>query len=272
MTDLHVEDWGDGDPVVLVHGSFGSGEEQWVEQQPLADRFRLVVVDRRGMGRSPPAEGEDFEVDAEDVAQVIEDLGGAHVVGLSYGALSSLLVAARHGDLVRSLCVIEPPIYSILRGHPAIEAMIKHWTNVLAEDWEQDPAEGFVAFMKGLGLSWMDLGADSWGQVKSQLTDQDLASARTSLKMRPPWEAVVPLDPLRAERFPKLIVSGDWQSVGVQARDLGGAAFAAICDLLAQQIGANRVIIDDAWHIPQYDQPDAFNRVLTTFLLSATAA
>ncbi|HET6728206.1 MAG TPA: hypothetical protein VFG96_02240 [Jiangellaceae bacterium] len=67
MTDPNVVTWGHGDPVVMVHGSGPSwGEETWAEQRSLSDAYRLLLIDRRGFGDSPPAEGEDFGVDAED--------------------------------------------------------------------------------------------------------------------------------------------------------------------------------------------------------------
>ncbi len=54
---LYVEAWGDGTPVVLVHGSLAIGAEEWEAQRPLADEgFRLLVPDRRGYGRSAVAE------------------------------------------------------------------------------------------------------------------------------------------------------------------------------------------------------------------------
>ena len=53
---LHVEGWGDGTPVVLVHGSLATGAEEWDAQRPLAEEgFRLLVLDRRGYGQSPAA-------------------------------------------------------------------------------------------------------------------------------------------------------------------------------------------------------------------------
>ena len=65
-TDLYVEVWGDGTPVVLVHGSLATGADEWSAQRPLADDgFKLIVPDRRGYGRSPAADGEDFLVDAD---------------------------------------------------------------------------------------------------------------------------------------------------------------------------------------------------------------
>jgi hypothetical protein len=74
MSDLFVDSWGTGTPVVLVHGSLATGGEEWHAQRPLADDgFRLLVLDRRGYGKSPVAEGEDFLSDADDIAKVMGD-------------------------------------------------------------------------------------------------------------------------------------------------------------------------------------------------------
>jgi pimeloyl-ACP methyl ester carboxylesterase len=68
VSDIFVESWGSGTPVVLVHGSLATGADEWQAQRPLADAgFRLFVLDRRGYGRSPVVQGEDFLRDADDV-------------------------------------------------------------------------------------------------------------------------------------------------------------------------------------------------------------
>ena len=55
--------------MVLVHGSLATGSDEWQAQRPLADQgYRLLVIDRRGYGRSPAAEGEDYLRDADDIA------------------------------------------------------------------------------------------------------------------------------------------------------------------------------------------------------------
>lgn len=99
MSDIVVGSWGAGTPVVLVHGSLATGAEEWQAQRPLADEgFRLVVPDRRGYGRSPAADGEDFLRDADDIVALMGD--GAHLVGHSYGGLGALFapsaVRSRH--------------------------------------------------------------------------------------------------------------------------------------------------------------------------------
>src|SRR5687767_10885004 len=51
---LHVEVWGEGTPVVLVHGSLATSQEEWEAQRPLVDEgFRFLAPDRRGYGASP---------------------------------------------------------------------------------------------------------------------------------------------------------------------------------------------------------------------------
>ena len=73
MTDIFFESWGAGTPVVLVHGSLATGAEEWQAQRPLAEEgYRLLVLDRRGYGRSPTIEGEDFLRDADDIAELME--------------------------------------------------------------------------------------------------------------------------------------------------------------------------------------------------------
>ena len=93
---------GPGVPVALVHGSLATGSDEWQAQRPLADSgFRLIVPDRRGYGRSPAAQGEDFLVDADDIAGLMGN--GAHLVGHSYGGLGVLFAAARRPEATLSI-------------------------------------------------------------------------------------------------------------------------------------------------------------------------
>ena len=96
MSDIFVDSWGTGTPVVLVHGSLATGAEEWQAQRPLADKgFRLLVLDRRGYGRSPVVQGEDFLRDADDIAELILFLASPRnrfVVGETVMANGGLLM------------------------------------------------------------------------------------------------------------------------------------------------------------------------------------
>jgi hypothetical protein len=58
QTNLHVTVWGEGEPVVLVHGSLTGDppNDDWTEQRPLAEHHQLIMPSRRGFYQSPPAE------------------------------------------------------------------------------------------------------------------------------------------------------------------------------------------------------------------------
>jgi pimeloyl-ACP methyl ester carboxylesterase len=233
---VNVTVWGDGEPAVFVHGSFGWGEETFGEQRPLAEHYRLLVVDRRGFGASPANGRVDFEHDADDVAELLGD--GAHLVGHSYGGVVSLLAAARRPDAVRSLLLIEPPAFGIARGEPAVEELIANISAAAAET--DDPAEYRQLFLRGFGFP----------APREALEGRRLQAARASMTERPPWEAEIPLDDLERARLPVLLVQGDWCPAPDTARALAGAAFRAVCDVLYEHLDAQRAVFPSG-HNPQ---------------------
>jgi pimeloyl-ACP methyl ester carboxylesterase len=233
---VHVTVWGDGEPAVFVHGSFGWGEETWREQRPLADEYRLLLVDRRGFGASPADGRVDFDRDAEDVAELLAD--GAHLVGHSYGGVVSLLAAAQRPDAVRSLALIEPPAFGVARGDAAVEELIRNIGAAAAAT--QDPSEYRAAFLRGFGFP----------AQANALDGEPLAAARASMTERPPWEAQIPLDDLAAAGLRVLLVQGDWCPAPDSARARAGAAFRAVCDVLDERLQPERAVFPAA-HNPQ---------------------
>jgi pimeloyl-ACP methyl ester carboxylesterase len=103
---LHVEEHGDGDPLLLVEG-LAQSTWAWREQIPVfARRFRTIAFDTRGTGRSPaPAEPYGIPELADDAARLL-DGRAAHVVGLSMGGYVALTLALARPALVRSLVLV----------------------------------------------------------------------------------------------------------------------------------------------------------------------
>jgi len=261
LTDLHVSHWGEGGPrVLLVHGSMGWSEETFAMQSPLAERFRLELLDRRGMGSSPSVERVDFERDGADIADALSD--GAHLVGHSYGAIGCLLAAARRPEAVRSLCVIEPPAFALARGVAAVEELVRRLRAVYPAPPDTDPDRFYADFCAAFGLERPDPG---------MLTPEDEHSIRASMGERPSWEAELPLAELAAAPYPKLVVSGNWDDTPPEARELGGAAMNAVCDALAEAIGSQREVFPGAGHNPQLSVYAAFNERLASFVDAAEA-
>jgi pimeloyl-ACP methyl ester carboxylesterase len=230
MSDLFVDTWGTGTPVVLVHGSLAIGADEWQSQRPLTDEgFRLLVPDRRGFGRSPEAEGEDFLRDAEDIVELMGE--GAHLVGHSYGGLGVMVAAARRPDATRSLALLEPGAFTLGQDHPAARSLVDR----VRQLWDQDlpDEEWVVRFLTAVGSDPDDLGPE--------LLAAALPLVPLFRRARPMWDQDPPLDELAAAPFPKLVVSGG-HSVG----------FDAICDDLAERIGASRVVVEGAGHEIQF--------------------
>jgi pimeloyl-ACP methyl ester carboxylesterase len=226
--------------LVLVHGSVANGAASWGAQAPLADRWQLVVLNRPGFPPNPPVERVDFEEHADWLAERLEP--GDHLCGQSYGGVVSLLAAARFREL-RSLTAIEPPATQAARGDPAADAFAAG----AAELWTQGPREpeAFLrAFLAAVGSAY---------QPPSPLPPDLEQGARTLMVERGPWEAVVPVEELRALRFPKLIVSGAHHP-----------AFDAICDALERDLGAERAVLPGAGHTVQ--RAAGFNDALAGFL------
>jgi pimeloyl-ACP methyl ester carboxylesterase len=231
LSDLYVESWGAGTPVVLVHGSLATGAEEWDAQRPLADEgFRLVVLDRRGNGKSPAADGDDFLRDADDIAELMGD--GAHLVGHSYGGLGVLFAAARRPDATRSLTMLEPAAFALGQDHPAGRSFV----DGVRAAWNQDALpdeEWVIGFLKAVGSN------------PDEFPPEFLGAAVPLVPVvragRPMWTSDLPLAELAATTFPKLVVSGGHN-----------AGFDAICDDLAERIGASRAVVEGAGHEVQF--------------------
>lgn len=227
---LHVETWGDGAPVVLVHGSLALGAEEWEAQRSLADEgFRLLVPDRRGYGRSPTATGEDYVRDAEDIGELMGD--GAHLVGHSYGGLGVLVAAARRPEATRSVALLEPATLGLGQHDPAGRALV----GAVRDMWYEDvpDREWVVGFLRAVG-------SDPDG-----FPPEFLAAALPLVPVfrgaHPMWSLDLPLDGLAAATFPKVVVSGGHSK-----------GFDAICDDLAERIGAARGVVEGAGHEIQF--------------------
>lgn len=230
MSDLSVHTWGSGTPVVLVHGSLTTGVDEWQAQEPLADDgFRLLALDRRGYGTSPPADGEDFLRDGEDVAAVLGD--GAHLVGHSYGGLGAMVAAAHRPESTRSLTLLEPPAFSVADHDDAAATVLGRVRDLWDTDLDDD--EWVVRFLDAVGTD-----PDS---LPPQLLDEIGPLVPVLRRGRPPWDGEIPVDALRSAPFPKLVVSGGHHP-----------GWDAMCDALAVGIGARRTEVPGAGHEIQF--------------------
>jgi pimeloyl-ACP methyl ester carboxylesterase len=230
--------------VLFVHGSVLNGDATWAAQLPLAERFELVIPNRRGFPPGPDVESVDYDDEAVWLDGFLEP--GTHLVGHSYGGVIALLAAARFSERVRSLTVIEPPALAVARGNPAAD----EWAARSTLFWEggpHDPEE----FLRGF------LAAVNAPAPRGAVSPALLQGARMLMVERYPWTAEIPLDELAATPFPKLVVSGGHSE-----------AFDAVCDVLEARLGAQRSVLAGAGHAVQL-LGGPLNEVLAAFVEEA---
>lgn len=94
-------------------------------QAELLDKLDMTAFDRPGHGRSGAWSGEGGPAGLLDLtADIAAELAGKRtdIIGHSFGALAALRLAMTRPDRVRTLTLIEPPLFAAIRGTPAYEA------------------------------------------------------------------------------------------------------------------------------------------------------
>jgi pimeloyl-ACP methyl ester carboxylesterase len=105
-TKIYFAQFGDGEPVLLLHGGMGNSN-YWGHQIPeLAKRFSVIAMDTRGHGRSPVTSAAfGYRLFAEDVTALLDhlDIPKASLVGWSDGAITGLQLAMTRPEKVARL-------------------------------------------------------------------------------------------------------------------------------------------------------------------------
>ena len=217
---------GDGPEILLVHGG-ASPETTWSALAPLCARWTLASVRRRGYPPSPPPEGgrQDFEADAADLVALLDSR--PHVVAHSYGVLGTLIAAAQRPEDVRSLTLIEPPLYRVVHDDPEVEALERIGDAVLIDGLDADP-QTLREFLRVAGAPGVDDGP---------LPGAVASGVRRAHGGRLPGEARPDLDRIREAAVPTLVASGG-HAPGLER----------ICDALATILDADRLVAPGAGH------------------------
>ena len=157
--NIFYEDWGQGAPVVLIHG-WPLDHTMWEHQAlALADAgLRVIAYDRRGFGRSEqPWEGYDYDTLADDLAAVIDatEAEDAVLVGFSMGGGEVARFLTRHPGQARAAVLIGSVVPYVLKtddnpdGVP--DAMVQEIEAGLKADRPKFLA-GFLKQFYGVGL------------------------------------------------------------------------------------------------------------------------
>jgi pimeloyl-ACP methyl ester carboxylesterase len=250
---------GDGEPLILVHGSWTDHHSWDLVAPSFAKRFRVVTYDRRGHSQSecPVGQGT-LDQDVSDLATLIEDLGlaPAHVVGNSRGAEIVLRLAAKKPELFLSLSAHEPPLFDLLDGDLALAPLLEEHRGKIAVAVELvtrgDVEEGAHLFVDTA------LGPDSWAQLPPGDQQTFINNAHTFLDEERDAE-VRALDLQSLGRFPRpsLLTAGSRSP----------PLFLPVVERIAKVIpGAKQHTLEGAGHVPHATHPELLLDAVTTFV------
>ncbi len=242
---LYYEVHGEGPALLLSHG-YSATSQMWGGQvDALSRRFKLIVWDMRGHGRSdypddPAAYSEAATV--ADMAALLDAVGArtAIVGGLSLGGYMSLAFNLAHPERVRSLLIIDTG-----PGYRKDEAR-EGWNRNAIRTAERYETEGLARLARGSPEM----------RASTHRSAEGLALAARGMLAQKDARVIDSLPTITAPT--RVVVGAD------------DTPFLAASDYMAGKIpGARKVVIPGAGHAANIDQPAAFNAAILDFLEGA---
>jgi 3-oxoadipate enol-lactonase len=249
---VNVLDEGEGHPLLLLHGLGGCWRDWEPQLDDLRERHRVVVIEHRGHGRSDRITGPvSTDLFAADVSAVCRNrrIDHARVVGLSMGGMIAQKLALAEPDLVEALVLCDTGTHL---GDRASAWLRNEAARVRAKGFPD--ARGEVA------------GSTIWSRYT--LAHQP-GVARTNIREAQSTDPAswaeaalaVAAHDTRADvariACPTLVIWGD-EDPNLPPR---------LADRLAAALGgAPVVVLPDAGHVCNLEQPAAFDRAVEDFL------
>jgi pimeloyl-ACP methyl ester carboxylesterase len=228
--DIYYEVYGEGDPVVLVHGCCGTGED-WGNQIPafLDAGYQLIVIDSRGRGHSSHGpEPLSYELMASDVLGVLDHLGidQAALVGWSDGAVIGLEIGIHHPE--------------------RLTKVVAYGANYIPEGVVPEADEATPS-------------AEATPGADPAVEDMDPVFA----ELLALWEVAPNFteEQLKSISVPFLILDGEEEEVIRPDQPV------RLAELIP---GATLVLMPGVGHFAMFDKPDEFNRIVLEYLASPT--
>lgn len=255
---LYYEEVGRGEPLIFIHGHSFDLTEWEPQVQFFANKFRVITYDCRGYGRSTsPIEGMQF-MHVEDLIVLMDSLkiAKAHLVGLSMGGFIITDMLALHQDRILTATAASGDIFlvpgpdepwteaGISRRREEIHALMQRGT--MYQKWE-----------------WLDVLMRNGGSTLGEIR-------------RPVWDMIYKWDqwqPLHVE--PRLFLGNlavemlQNQEISVPVMVLTGEVDKNRMNKLLESVPNTRqVIIPNAGHVSNLEQPDEFNRLVLNLIMS----
>jgi 2-hydroxy-6-oxonona-2,4-dienedioate hydrolase len=250
---LHYRESGRGPTVVLLHG-LGADGSRWERNiGPLSRDFRVIALDQIGFGQSDkPMANYNNKMLSEFLVRFLAAIGVTRVslVGNSMGGQVVLHAAVHHPEIVDRLVLVDGGNVRPA-GAPAPEPMSPERQRIMNGVTSEETRE-----LLGLLLHDKSLITDRMVDDTLMMHLQSAYAIGKILEAGPKLNSLGE-EEVRTVKSPTLIIWGKNDAL------TGPAAADRLAGIIP---GARRVVIGDAGHMPQWERPDEFNRVVAEFL------
>ncbi len=250
---LHYEPYGEGPPLVILHGLFGSLENWRTLSKFFSRSFHVFALDQRNHGRSPHSREFSYPVMVEDLQEfmVEQELSSAHLIGHSMGGKTAMLFAVTHPEMVEKLVIVDMAPKAYGRGHDDVfDAMFS--LDLAAIHRRQDAEAGMAAKLPDLALRQFllkNLDRDEAGAFRWRLALEEIHANYPALLQAIEWR--------QPFAHPTLFIRGA-QSDYIKDSDIPSLK------LLFPQ--ARVTTIPNAGHWVHAEKPQEFARIVLDFL------
>jgi pimeloyl-ACP methyl ester carboxylesterase len=239
-TQIYYEVHGSGPVILLSHG-YGATASMWAGQHQAFDGYQLITWDMRGHGQSDSPDGADLysvEHTLHDMLAILEKCNATSAIigGLSLGGYMSLAFNLEYASRVAALLLFDTG-----PGFRNDEAR---------QGWNRFAEKRAAKFEKD-GLA--SLGSGEEVRISQHQSAQGLAHAARGMLAQTDGRVIESLAQIEK---PTLLLVGEQDE-----------AFLGATDYMERKIpGAQKVIIENAGHAANIDQPEIFNREVNRFL------
>ncbi len=250
--------------VVLVHGN-GDEADTWRHVfKSLTKSFRVVALDLPGFGRSRTPQNGDLDSLIDALSRLIESLqcSKVHLGGSSMGAVICTMYASQNPNRVSSLTLVggadmdsndveaNPGIASLLK--PEIGEVYYNGLRALGQDAAFATLKPYYANLQTMPASDLEfLRQRVWARVWSDTQRDAFLAALRSLFSRQP------LTDSRLEHLPLQLIWGEHDNI---------VPIQAALNMQKTYPQAKLALIEGAGHLPHQEKPEAFLKVLGSFL------
>jgi non-heme chloroperoxidase len=266
---LHYEDYGEGEPIVLIHGYPLSGRA-WDKQLPvlLDAGHRVITYDRRGFGdSSQPSVGYDYDTFASDLKQLLDELELQEVtlVGHSMGTGEVTRYIGKYGsDRVARGVLVSPIPPFLLESDDNPDGL----PGSLFEGFVESAKADTPAWMKGFLDNFYNMDQYAGKLVSPEAFASSLnvalaASAIAAVACIPTWETDFRGDLSKID-VPLLVIQGDADRILPFPKT--GKRLPDLVD------GSELVVIEGGPHAIAWTHADQVNEALLHFIGALVSA